>query len=136
LFLLRPKTTAEQTWAVAECMACPGVTATVAEAGELSRVEARRFQLAAERGGGAGILLRDPKRATHYAAATRWRVRPVKGERSVQRWSVQLIHGHGGQVGKTIILERARGVDAVQENPVRAVAPLADRPLAPAVRTA
>jgi protein ImuA len=136
LFLLRPKTPAEQIWAVAESMGCPGVAATVAMAGDLSRVEARRFQLAAERGGGVGILLRDPGKATQYAAATRWRVRPMKSQRSVQRWSVQLIHGHGGQIGKPIILESPRGADAIQANPLRAVAPLADRPVEKTIRTA
>ena len=78
-----------------------------------------------------GLLLR-PMIATRtgfqappiYAAATRWLIEPAPGERTVQRWKVQLIHGHGGRVGKTVILEHSR-----ETNLVRAVEKLADRPL-------
>jgi hypothetical protein len=91
----------------------------------LSRVEARRLQLSAERGGGVGLLLRPAGRAvsSEHAAVTRWLVRPAPGERTVQRWSVQLIHGHGGRVGQAVILEYSR-----ETNRVRAVEQLADRP--------
>lgn len=139
LYLLRPKTEAERVWALAECLRCRGVAATVAEVGDLSRVEARRLQLAAEHGGGVGVLLRHAARnanAAHYAAATRWLVAPARAKRSVQRWSVQLVHGHGGQVGRSVILESPRGADAAagkrSENFMRAVVPLADRPVSKA----
>src|SRR5438067_4113604 len=61
LFLLQPRTPAEQTWAVGECLKCKGVAAVVAAlkpSQRLTRLEARRLQLAAERGGGVGLLLR------------------------------------------------------------------------------
>jgi hypothetical protein len=45
----------------------------------------------------------------------------------VQRWSVELVHGHGGQVGKVLQIEVNRETHAM-----RASAPLADRPAAPA----
>src|SRR5204863_337236 len=101
----------------------------------LSRVEARRLQLAAERGGGVGVLLRLAGRASaEYAAATRWLVRPAAGERTVQRWSVQLIHGHGGRVGQAVFLEHSRESGLItatshrQADPVRAPDQLANRP--------
>jgi protein ImuA len=126
LFLLQPKTPAEQTWAVGECLKCRGVAAVVAEvsaAHRLTRVAARRLQLSAERGGGVGLLLRPGGKASaEHAAATRWLVRPAPGERTVQRWSVQLLHGHGGRIGHTVILEHSR-----ETNRVRAVEKLADR---------
>ena len=123
LFLLRPPGQAEQSWAVAECMRCPGVGVTVAPVATLSRVEALRYHLAAERGGGVGLLLRPLDRnASVYAAATRWLVAPAPGLRTVQRWSVQLIHAHGGRVGETVILEHHR-----ETNTVRAAEQLADR---------
>jgi hypothetical protein len=134
LLIVRPQTAADEVWAAAECMGCRGVAATVAAPPRLSRVEVRRLQLAAERGGGAGILLRraGPASAAHYAAATRWLVRPAAGSETVQRWSVQLVHGHGGLVNQTVLLEVCR--DAFHTlratHPVRALEPVADRPAA------
>ena len=123
LFLLRPKP-ADLNWAVAECLRCKGVSAVVAAVPRLSRVEARRLQLAAECGGGTGILLRPTgSGADVYAAATRWLVRPAPGERTLQRWTIQLLHGHGGRLGNTVTLECCR-----ENNLVRAFAPMADRP--------
>jgi len=134
LFLLHPRAAADQTWAVAECLRCKGVAAVVASIDyRLSRVEARRLQLSAERGGGVGLLLRPADRslASEHAAVTRWLVRPAPGERTVQRWSVQLIHGHGGRVGQAVILEHSR-----ETNRVRAVAAVVDRRVTPSARTA
>jgi protein ImuA len=123
LYLLRPKP-ADQTWAVAECLRSRGVAAVVAALPQLSRIEARRLQLAAEQGGGVGIFLRPPGRASEiYAAATRWLVRPAPGERTIQRWNIQLIHGHGGRLGHTVTLECCR-----ENHLVRAFETMADRP--------
>lgn len=126
LFLLQPKTPAEQTWAMAECLKCKGVAAVVAEmkpSQRLSRLEARRLQLSAERGGGVGLLLRPAgKISAEHAAATRWLITPAPGERTIQRWEVQLVHGHGGRVGQAVILEHSR-----ETNRVRAAEKLADR---------
>jgi hypothetical protein len=87
LFLLRPKTADDEVWAVTECLRSRGVAATVAALGRLSDIQARRLQLAAERGGGVGLLLRATgKRAVaHYAAATRWLVTPRPLPRETDR---------------------------------------------------
>jgi protein ImuA len=123
IFLLHPQTPQDQSWAIAECMQCKGVGATIAQVSKLSRIEARRLQLAAEKGGGIGILLRPMDRnASLYAAATRWLLAPVPGLRTLQRWKIQLIHAHGGRVGKTVILEHCR-----ETNTLRAAEPVADR---------
>ena len=123
LYLLRPQST-DQTWAVAECLRCKGVSVVVAEIGPLTRIEARRLQLAAEAGGAAGILLRPAGKASGiYAAATRWLIAPAPGERTTQRWTVQLLHGHGGRLNHAVTLECSR-----ENHLVRAVAQLADRP--------
>ncbi len=102
------------TWAVTECLRCAGMGVVVAElpAG-LSRVEARRLQLAAERGGGFGLMLRRQTRGDRagiYAAATRWLVSPAPGDRTTQRWTIQLIHGHGGRQGQSFLLEARRAL--------------------------
>ena len=123
LYLLHPKTIADQSWAVAECLRCPGVAAVVVAARGLSRIEARRLQLAAERGGGVGIVMRPAGNGSdQYAAATRWLVTPAPGQRTAQRWKMQLIHGHGGRVGQAVFLEYSR-----ETNSVRAIEQLPDR---------
>jgi protein ImuA len=129
LILLRCAKRADQLWALAECLRCRGVGATIAFIPHLSQIEARRLQLAAEQGGGVGIFMRPytPGKSVPYAAATRWLIEPAPGSEDVQRWSVQLIHGHGGQIGKVLLLEVNRETRAV-----RASSPLADRPVMPA----
>jgi len=133
LLLLRCAGRKEQLWALAECMRCRGVSATVAEVGRLSQVEARRLQLAAERGGGVGVLMREwsPGSSVPYAAATRWLVEPVVGDEGAQRWQVELLHGHGGRTGKVFLLEVSRETRAL-----RASAMVADRPSLPAASRA
>jgi hypothetical protein len=124
LFLLRPKNEADEVWAVAECLRCKGVAATIASPRHLSRIEARRLQLAAEDGGGVGILLRrSDAGSTQYAAATRWLVTPALGERTVQRWRLELLGGHGGLIGKAVVLEVCR-----ESHTVRAFEAVGDRP--------
>ena len=112
-------------WGMAESLRCPGVAAVIGAAGALSRIEARRLQLAAETGAGTGLLLRTPLRGrqlpSHYAAATRWIVSPASGDPTVQRWKIRLVHCHGGDSEKTILLEHCR-----ETNSVRAVSELAD----------
>lgn len=115
----------DQVWAVAECLRCKGVGAVVAAIPRLTRIEARRLQLAAEAGGTTGIFLRPMGMAgaNIYAAATRWLVRPAPGLRTVQRWAIQLLHGHGGRLRQTVFLEYCR-----ENHLVRATDQLADRP--------
>ncbi len=132
LFLVYPKP-ADATWAAAECLRCPGVGVVIASLPtRLSRVEARRLQLAAERGGGIGLMLRPTGRGDDiYSAATRWLVSPTPGERGVQRWSVQLIHGHGRRSGQSFVLENRRAADSdfgPAPLPVRPPAALVDHP--------
>lgn len=125
LFLLRVRKAIDQLWALTQCLRCKAVAATIAAPPILSRLDARRLQLAAERGGGIGVLIRPSTDAVHYAAATRWLVQPAPGDQFVQRWSIQLIHGHGGNIDKKILLEAPR--DILNPNHVRAIDPLAHR---------
>ncbi len=126
LILLRPKSEADELWAIAECLRSSAVAVTIASPQRLSQIEARRLQLAAERGGGVGLLLRHTGRtSTHYAAATRWLISPARGERTIQRWKIQLLHGHGGRVGENVFLEYSRenhSVRAIEKLPHRQTA--------------
>lgn len=111
LLILRPAAPADELWAAAECLRCKSVSATILQANRLHRVQARRLQLAAESGGGAGFFLRPLRSAEEYAAATRWLVEPAPGDQNLQRWKVELLHGHGGQVGKPVFLEARRDMN-------------------------
>ena len=109
LYLLHPSNREQELWAIAECLASAGVCAVVAELGALNQVEARRLQLAAERGGSVGIFIRPAtKSSSIYAAATRMLVTPASPTAIAQRWNLQILHGHGCQVGKNVVLEYNR----------------------------
>ena len=135
LYMLQIGNAKDELWALSECLRCKGIGAVVASPQRLSRIEARKLQLAAERGGGVGIILRSERDVSApYAAATRWLVQPARGDESVRRWNVQLIHGHGGQIGKSVLLEIPR--DSFNLDYVRAIDPLANRPTAAQVTRA
>jgi hypothetical protein len=139
LFLLHPASDADQVWAIAECLGCRGVAAVVAALParqRLARAEVRRLQLAAERGGGVGLLIRESGKASaEHAAVTRWLVQPARGERHVQRWRIQLIFGHGGTIGQSILLEHHRDPESakprIEAHRMHPAAELADRPGVP-----
>ena len=134
LHVLRPRSQ-DLVWSTIECLRCQGVGAVVAlMLQQPTRVEVRRLQLAAEKGGGIGLLLR-PNLAgsgsSIYAATTRWLVAPAPGERTIQRWHLQLLHGHGGRIGQSLILEKHRAsgqTTLVQSDPVPLSAPLVHHP--------
>ena len=123
LILLRCTDRKQQLWALAECLRCRSVSATVAAVDRLSQIEARRLQLAAECGGGIGILMRPYRTANadYYAAASRWLIEPAAGDDLTQRWSVTLIHG--GRTNHALLLEVDRDTRALRASPL-----LADRP--------
>jgi hypothetical protein len=125
VLIVRPKTRADLLWAMAECLKCPGVGTVIGPVdARLSRVEARKLQLAAESGGTTALLLRplDVRRGAKqqvYAAATRWLVAPMPSDdRLVQRWEMRLLHGHGGRELDPICLERHREAPFFRTRPL------------------
>jgi len=58
LLVVRTGTEQEWQWAVEQVMRCRGVVATVTWAGQVDERACRRWQLACERGGGVGLLVR------------------------------------------------------------------------------
>jgi len=57
LLLVRPKRAVDAVWAADQCLRCPAVAAVVARLERLGRVHSRRLQLAAEAGGGIGLVV-------------------------------------------------------------------------------
>ena len=123
LYLLHPANRQQELWAIGECLASAGVSAVVASLSSLTQVEARRLQLAAERGGGVGLFMRPVGKVSDiYSAASRLLVTPAPASQTSQRWNLQLLHGRGN-VGTSIVLEYNR-----EDHTVHTSAQLADRP--------
>lgn len=107
-----------------------GFGAVVGEAGRLTRLAARRLQLACLRHGTTGLLLHRwpygrPAGAGDEtpSAVTRWRIGVApSGEGGAPRWRLALLHARGGVPGEWLVEAGER--DAT--DPVRVVAELAD----------
>ena len=134
--------------AVAEdALATVGVSAVFVEAEAPDLVAGRRLQLACEKRGATGFLLRrrpygGARRAeTGSAAASRWRIAPAPSAPPPEEfglgppaWRADLVRCRGGRPGSWR-LEAARAFHWEQDNgahPLRLVAELGDRDLAPA----
>jgi protein ImuA len=86
-----PRDEDQRLWAIDQSLRCPGVSAVLADASGLDMAASRRLQLAAEAGGGLGLLARPPSEVKSLsAAATRWVVRPRVSETKHVSWSVEL----------------------------------------------
>jgi protein ImuA len=93
-------------WAMEECLRCPGVAGALLMLRDLDLTAARRLQLAAETGGGIGLLLRpDAADAGASTALTRWRVGTLAGTGSAHdlgdpRWQLDLLRCRGSRPGR------------------------------------
>ncbi|MFC3079266.1 ImuA family protein [Phenylobacterium terrae] len=134
-----------------DALATAGVSAVFAEVEAVDLVAGRRLQLACEKRGGAGFVIRrrpfggdKAGEATGSAAATRWRIapepsQPPAGEPGLgaPRWRAVLERCRGGRTG-AFVFEAAGAFTFDPEeardgtHPLRLVAELGDRELAPA----
>lgn len=100
----------EALWAMEEALRCPAVSGALlavdqglaSDGDQLDLTATRRLQLAAETGGGLGLLLRpDAGNAPHTAATTRWRVGALGAGRGMEdpRWQLELLRARGGRPG-------------------------------------
>lgn len=127
LLVVRATSRTNQSWALAEALACEAVGAVVTWGGEANgrpwpvRV-LRRWQLAAEHGGALGLLLR-PAAAQHTPswADVRLLVVPLPGGKRQRRASVHLLRCRGGTVASSLDVE----IDD-EQGPVHLAAQLAD----------
>jgi hypothetical protein len=80
LVVIRVSKSDEVIWAVDQSLRCSAVAALVAPVSRLDDATSRRLQLAAESGGGVGILLRPDSGRRHSFAAVQMRIEPVSLE--------------------------------------------------------
>jgi protein ImuA len=92
--------------ALVQSLRCPAVGCVIGNFERLTSVECRRLQLAAERGGGVGLILRPlaALRSPSFAAA-RFLVRPVSSLASRRRVQIEVIRARGGKAGRSFLLE-------------------------------
>lgn len=110
LILIRADRWPDALWAMEEALRCPAVTGAVlvpdwqADA-VLDLTASRRLQLAAEAGGGIGLLLRpDATNRSPSAAASRWRIAARNGAGAGHGmgdpcWQLELLRQRGGRPG-------------------------------------
>jgi protein ImuA len=106
LILVRAPRLADALWAAEEGLRCPAIAAALVMNVTPDLTAARRLQLAAETGGGIGLLLRGEDEAPGPTAAlTRWRLaaRPSEGGSAHQvgdpAWEIALLRARGGRPG-------------------------------------
>lgn len=125
LIVVEARRPAELLWAMEEGLRCPGLAATVGEAA-IGPTAGRRLQLAAEKGGGLGLLL-----CSHGAAVTavtRWRVAAAPaGADGRPAFDVALLRARHGGRGRW----RLEWDDAALRFHMAAL--LADRPAHPVI---
>jgi protein ImuA len=128
---------AEALGALEDALGAAGVAAAIGEVESPDLVAGRRLQLACERHGAAGFVIRrrlfgdqGASRGSGSTAATRWRIasapsEPAPGEPGLgpPRWRVELERCRGGRPGAWI-MEKSDGA-----HPLRVVAQLGDRQL-------
>jgi protein ImuA len=114
-----------------------GVTAAIGEVDKIDLTAGRRLQLACEKSGATGFVLRrklygtplQQARTQAPAAATRWRIAAAPSQTQTPRigaprWAAQLDRCRGGRTGAWIMeMHNAAGS---QTGPLRVVAQLAD----------
>ncbi|HEV7226425.1 MAG TPA: hypothetical protein VGN42_27210 [Pirellulales bacterium] len=105
LMVVRPQSQADERWAVHQALSCRAVAAVLCWPEQLDDRTFRRWQLAAEKGGGLGLLVR-PERALASPAwsEVRLRVRAVPGSIH-RRLCVEVIFCRGGRGGESVEVE-------------------------------
>jgi hypothetical protein len=108
MIVVRARNEADNTWALDQSLRCPAVAAAVAWPEKLDGHTFRRLQLAAEQGGGLGLLIR-PERARHepsWAEVRLW-VEPLPNAapQAGRRWKIQVLRSRDRLQGGSVEVE-------------------------------
>lgn len=103
MVIVRPRTLAERLWAIDQALRSPAIVAVIAEVEHLDDRAARRLQLAAECGGGIGLLVRSQAARQHPSwAEVQWLVRPLPERSAHRQLELQLMRVRGGHAGANL----------------------------------
>jgi protein ImuA len=130
ILVLRPVSLQETCWSVEQCLRCPGVSATCAWVDQRTpeRVH-RRWQMAAEVGGGIGIFVRPVlARREPIWADSRLLVTPRSGgQGETRRVHIEVLYRRGGRGGSAQAWEIDHAAGLVRLAPEVANPATADR---------
>lgn len=116
---IRPEHPPDALWTLEQVLRTRGVGAVVCDVERLSSQACRRLQLAAEIGGGLGILLRPAQaRGQPSFAEYRFLVQPLpppnKSDAAVsRRWRVELVRARRQFTERSVIVELSNGPDGL-----------------------
>lgn len=106
MLVVRPATARAGLSALAEGLRCPALGLAVGWFEQISSTDSRRLQLAAESGGGVGVLLRPAAaRRERSFARVRLRVAALPSEDGVRRLMVEALHWRAGLGSRPLTLE-------------------------------
>jgi protein ImuA len=106
--LLRPATLQETCWVIEQCLRCPGVSVTWASIDKrLPTTVHRRWKMAAEVGGGVGLLFRPDEAGREPVwADLRLRATPLSGgQGDARRIKIDVLYRRGGLGGSAQVWE-------------------------------
>ncbi|WP_084240254.1 ImuA family protein [Pedobacter africanus] len=110
-------------WITEEALKCEGLAAVVSELNNLSLIESRRLQLAVEKSGVTGFILRkDASKAASTVAAARWKISPLPTHTEdgmpglgFPRWQVELLKVRNGNPGSWVLQWAGENFEEVEE---------------------
>lgn len=106
IIVVRPKNREEELWALEQCLQSAGVAVSLCRLERATTRALRRLQLAVERGGGLGFLLRPlSARGQPAWSDVRLMVTPLVTLSSHRRWRVEVVRCRRGACEKSLILE-------------------------------
>lgn len=117
VLLIRPSSAREEWWAIEQCLRCSGVWATWARVGlGIPTLVHRRWQMAAEVGGGVGLFFRPElaRREPVWADARYLATPMVGGDGESRRLRIDVLYRRGGVGGASQVWEIDHAAGAVR----------------------
>jgi protein ImuA len=105
LLIIRTQRPFDALWVCEQALRCRAVAAVVLPLRSIDAYVSRRLQLAAEAGGGLGLLIRDDPRGGHTFAASRLQFDPVPGDTVVRRMLVSVLKLRDGRPVQPFVME-------------------------------
>lgn len=97
---------ADRLWAIEESLKCTGLSAVIAETKELGFTASRRLQLAVEKSGATGFIIRTNPKNLSTACISRWQIQQLPSIAIddmpgvlFPRWNVELLKVRNGTTG-------------------------------------